>query len=990
MDTQKQISPEERPTGQPEKNAKRSPFRNITALPQKRSLGWVCLLALLAGVGAYAHLAGDRAPLVLAASAYESAGTGINSDLERRVADRQAQAAALQRDQLVENRFRILQQKMLPGGSLPVIARLRVVYEPEHKLADPLDVAAQRTLIERMQNETLRTLQGFDSASVKSYRYLPLLAVRVDAAGLASLAQSTAVIDIFEDTISLPAQTESSTGAGSTSPGGADLGIAQVRQSGLTGIHQTIAVLDTGIDKAHPSLAGKVVAEGCFSSASDGEGIQSVCPAGERAIKEANAGLPCQIDGTGCEHGTQVASIAAGRKGVASEASLIAIKVVSRLDAPGVCPDGANSCLFAFDSDLLQGLEYVYELRERFRIVAANISLAGTLLGSNCDAEAAPLRLAVELLEGANIATIAAAGNDGNADALSSPACVSSAISVGSFSTVTSNVLPGLPGGVLTGITQVDQVSAFSNSAEELDLLAPGQDVLVPAIGGGETRASGTSFSAASVAGAWALARQKSGIATVAEIRTALVATGRAINDSRNQLRRSRINLDGAMVGLGTLAVMSAAPSAPSSAIAFNYLGNPNLPAKKSYRVKITWRDNSNNELYFVIMRRSPTKPDWTAIGMVGANVTSAMDEEEEVDIPLRPATRYEYYIFAYNQSAKSSASNITAVVTLSPRIAQPTNLTALAASPTAVTLNWTDNSREVGFAVMRQRRGMTSWEKIATVPANTPTYTDQNLQPSTMYSYCVCAFDNAGDSEPSNKVRIVTLNTSGFTPLPAAPSDLEISALPMGTLARYGQLELKWRDNSVNESGFEIWRLNGAMRAEWELLTILPADTRSFLNSGLTVESNYSYRVASFNGAGRSMAEDSVSAIVPMYTFGQVRSGQTVSGSLGRGSFQRFRIYVPAGATQLSVVAQMRAHLSRGDVDIFVRQSRMPTMTESDCSSRSTSAVERCTINNPPAGDWYISVYGQGLGTSPFVMTATTQERQSQQVPVPSVVQRP
>ena len=313
MDTQKQISPEERPTGQSEKNAKRSPFRNITALPQKRSLGWVCLLALLAGIGAYAHLAGDRAPSVLAASANESAGTGINSDLERRVEDRQAQAGALQRDQLVENRFRILQQKMLPGGSLPVIARLRVVYEPEHKLADPLDVAAQRTLIERMQNETLRTLQGFDSASVKSYRYLPLLAVRVDAAGLASLAQSTAVIDIFEDTISLPAQTESSTGAGSTSPGGADLGIAQVRQSGLTGIHQTIAVLDTGIDKAHPSLAGKVVAEGCFSSASDGEGIQSVCPAGERAIKEANAGLPCQIDGTGCEHGTQVASIAAGR-----------------------------------------------------------------------------------------------------------------------------------------------------------------------------------------------------------------------------------------------------------------------------------------------------------------------------------------------------------------------------------------------------------------------------------------------------------------------------------------------------------------------------------------------------------------------------------------------------------------------------------------------------------------------------------------------------
>ncbi|MFZ4628535.1 MAG: S8 family serine peptidase [Blastocatellia bacterium] len=984
MDTQKQTSLEECPTGQSNKNTKRSPFRNLPPLPQKRSLGWVCLLALLAGVGVYAHFTGDRAPSVLAASANESAENGINNDLERRIEDRQAQAAALQRDELVENRFRTLQQKMLPGGSLPVIVRLRIAYESEHKLEDPLDVAAQRALIERMQGETLRTLQGYDSASVKSYRYLPLLAVRVDAAGLASLTQSAAVIDIFEDAISLPAQTESSAGTGSALPGGADLGIAQVRQIGLTGIHQTIAILDTGLDKAHPSLAGKVVAEGCFSSASAEEGIQSVCPAGGRAIKEADSGLPCQIDGTGCEHGTQVASIAAGRKGVAPEANLIAVKVVSRLDAPGVCPEGANSCLFAFDSDLLQGLEYVYELRERFRIVAANVSLAGPLLGSNCDAEAAPLRLAVELLEGANIATITAAGNDGDSGGLSSPACVSSAISVGSFSTATSNALPGLPGGVLTGITQVEQVSAFSNSAEELDLLAPGQDVLVPTVGGGETRASGTSFSAASVAGAWALARQKSGIASVAEVRTALVATGRAINDSRNQLRRSRVNLDGAVIGLGTLAVMSAAPSAPNGAIAFPYMGDANLSAPHPYRIKITWRDNSNNELHFVIMRRTQAKPDWSAVGMVRANATSFMD------VDIKPNTRYEYHIFAYNGAARSNASNIATVVSMSVRIAQPTNLTALAASASAITLNWTDNSRETGFAIMRQRRGTTSWEKIAMVPADTPTYTDQNLLPSTLYTYCVCAFDNAGDSDPSNEVKVVTLDERGFTPLPAAPSDLEISVIPSGPLGRYGQLELKWRDNSANESGFQIWRRAEAMNATWEHLTTLPPNSLFFLNTGLTTEMRYHYRVASFNGAGVSMSSEEVSAIPPMYNFSSVRSGQTVSGSLGRGSFQRYRVYVPEGTSQLAVVAQMRAQLSRGDVDIFVRRERLPTMTLSDCSSRSTSAVERCTINNPTPGDWYISVYGQGLGASPFEMTATTQERRVQQVPLPPVGQRP
>jgi hypothetical protein len=369
---------------------------------------------------------------------------------------------------------------------------------------------------------------------------------------------------------------------------------------------------------------------------------------------------------------------------------------------------------------------------------------------------------------------------------------------------------------------------------------------------------------------------------------------------------------------------------------------------------------------------------------MVRANATSFMD------VDIKPNTRYEYHIFAYNGAARSNASNIATVVSMSVRIAQPTNLTALAASASAITLNWTDNSRETGFAIMRQRRGTTSWEKIAMVPADTPTYTDQNLLPSTLYTYCVCAFDNAGDSDPSNEVKVVTLDERGFTPLPAAPSDLEISVIPSGPLGRYGQLELKWRDNSANESGFQIWRRTEAMNATWEHLTTLPPNSLFFFNTGLTTEMRYHYRVASFNGAGVSMSSEEVSAIPPMYNFSSVRSGQTVSGSLGRGSFQRYRVYVPEGTSQLAVVAQMRAQLSRGDVDIFVRRERLPTMTLSDCSSRSTSAVERCTINNPTPGDWYISVYGQGLGASPFEMTATTQERRVQQVPLPPVGQRP
>jgi hypothetical protein len=954
-------------------------FRS-TGLRQLLRRGWLSLLVLILGVGGSLLLMRNGSPSATAA--------GPASDHSSRIREQETRSAELRRDEQVETRIEMLRQKMLGGGNYPLLVRLRVAYQPEHELSTSEEVAGQRELIHRLQQEIVGELSnGYDPESIKLYRYLPYLAVRVDRLGLETLSRLEQVIDLQEDAISLPAQILGSNpgGASGSSVPGADIGLAQVRRSGLTGMHQTIAILDTGIDKTHPSMVGKVVGEACFSTTVPEEGISSLCPAGSRATTAPDTGLPCQIDGTGCEHGTQVAAVAAGREvagrsGVAPDANLLSIKVVSRLDAPGICPGGANSCLLAYDSDLLLGLEHVYELRENHRIAAVNISLSGPLYQSTCDGEAVPLRLAVQLLEGVQIPTITAAGNDGDSLSLSSPACLSSTISVGSFVTTTAALNPGLPGGVLTGITQQDQVSSFSNSGEELDLLAPGQEVTVPLLGGGEERRSGTSLAAAHVAGAWALARQRIGTTTISEVRTALVATGRAVTDSRNQLRKPRINLDGALMGLGTLAVMSSVPAGPNSLVAFPYMGDMNLGSPYPYRVKLTWRDNSTNETNFVIMRKAPSKPDWEGHAVVSANSTSYMD------VHVKPNTRYEYCVFAYNGLGRSGSSNVAAVVTLPVRLPAPTNLTGFASSASTVTLNWTDNSTEVGFAVMRLRRGTTSWEKVATVPSNTATYTDTHLNAATMYIYCVCAFDNAGDSDPSNEVQVVTLDDRGFTPLPNAPSNLEVTSMPMGTLGRYGQIELRWEDNSSNEAGFEIWRRADEMNARWEALTILSPNSKFFLNTGLTPEMRYHYRVAAFNGAGQSMSTEEVSAIAPMYNFMSIRSGQTLSGNLRRGEMVRYRIYVPKGATQLAVTAQMRAQISRGDVDIFVRRGQLPTMTVSDCSSRTTSATERCTIQNPEVGDWFITVYGYGLGSSTYDLTTATQTSTSYFAPLPSV----
>jgi len=74
----------------------------------------------------------------------------------------------------------------------------------------------------------------------------------------------------------------------------------------LTGAGKTIAVLDTGVDRFHPFLGGRVVEEACYSEGSN-------CPNGQRTQTGTDSGAPCTYAAEGCQHGTHVAGIAAGQ-----------------------------------------------------------------------------------------------------------------------------------------------------------------------------------------------------------------------------------------------------------------------------------------------------------------------------------------------------------------------------------------------------------------------------------------------------------------------------------------------------------------------------------------------------------------------------------------------------------------------------------------------------------------------------------------------------
>ncbi len=408
------------------------------------------------------------------------------------------------------------------GDARPVIACAQVSREAGQARANDQAAAAQVA-----QERMLAALAPLAVSINRAYTYLPCLAFDATPASLASFQGAVAGVSIANDALTFQTLAEST----------AAIGAPAAWSSGMTGAGQTIAILDTGVDASHPFLAGKVVAQACFSDANGRGAGTSLCPGGAGSSTAAGAGLNCQIGG--CNHGTHVAGIAAGHatdnvsfSGVAPDATLIAVQVFTRFDTN--CGSAPAPCVAAYSSDQLAALEYVYGLRSQFSIAAVNMSLGGSVYAGNCDTDAR--KSAIDLLRSVNIATVVSAGNQGSSTGLATPACISSAISVGSTGDGSYNA-------------PSDKVSSFSNSAPFLRLLAPGQNI-ESSVPGGYAVMSGTSMAAPHVAGAWAILKSQKPSATVNDVLAALASTGVPITDTRNNVTTPRIQVDAAAAAL--------------------------------------------------------------------------------------------------------------------------------------------------------------------------------------------------------------------------------------------------------------------------------------------------------------------------------------------------------------------------------------------------------------------------------------------------------
>lgn len=286
-------------------------------------------------------------------------------------------------------------------------------------------------------------------------------------------------------------------------------------------------------------------------------------------------------------------------------------------------------------------------------------------------------------------------------------------------------------------------------------------------------------------------------------------------------------------VASATTTTASAPPAAPSNLMA---------TAASASGINLSWTDNADNETNFVLERSLSMGRGFAAIATLPANTTTYSDSG------LSSLTTYYYRVQASNAVGISAWSNVAGATTTSssaPPPAAPSNLVATAAGASAINLSWTDNAaNETGFVLERSLSAGSGFTTVATLPANTTTYSDSGLSSSTTYYYRVRASNVAGNSAWSN-VASATTAAVVATP-PNAPSDL------VATATGCNAIQLNWSDNATNETGFVLERSLSPRRG-FVAIAMLPANTTFYTNTGLNPSATYYYRLQASNTVGSS-----------------------------------------------------------------------------------------------------------------------------------------
>lgn len=187
--------------------------------------------------------------------------------------------------------------------------------------------------------------------------------------------------------------------------------------------------------------------------------------------------------------------------------------------------------------------------------------------------------------------------------------------------------------------------------------------------------------------------------------------------------------------------------------------------------------------------------------------------------------------------------------------------------SGSSITLTWgasTDSDIQ-GYLVYRGSGPGGTFTKLTSSPITSTSFTDSAYSANATYMVRAVKLERSGSGTYYNPSQGVFFPENGSgtggggtgttdggstggtgAQAPAAAGSLTASA------ASASQVNLKWQDNSANESGFRIERKTG-VNGTWSQVGTTAANTTTFNNTGLSAGTTYYYRVFAFNDSGSS-----------------------------------------------------------------------------------------------------------------------------------------
>jgi hypothetical protein len=251
--------------------------------------------------------------------------------------------------------------------------------------------------------------------------------------------------------------------------------------------------------------------------------------------------------------------------------------------------------------------------------------------------------------------------------------------------------------------------------------------------------------------------------------------------------------------------------------------------------IRVMWSDGPN-DFGYRIYGGDQTVPSTLFVTGTPANATNQ-------DLPGRsPNTTYCYAVSAFNPAGESPLSGpICATTPASGNggLNAPTNLAIsqimVGSSVGGLRLDWTDaSSVESAFQIVRGD------QQLATVGANTTSYTDLGWTPTLPNCYRVVAIK---DQDQASSELACLGGGTGANP-PAAPTGFHLSVTPGVT-----GVQLSWTDASSSEMGFQVLRND-------QVLATLGVNVQSYTDPSWNAANPPCYKVVAFNNYGQGVSE--------------------------------------------------------------------------------------------------------------------------------------